>query len=250
MCDGKKCSCKEVIMGKGSGKPTAPTDAIVQFIDTSKCIGCKACQVSCKQWHQLPAEETVFTGSYSNPPDVSGKTLTRIGFSEYESGSAFRFLYYKKQCMHCKTCACAKYSSEVIRTSEGFILFTENCTLSSLKRLKGNDEEKIAAFIAACPFNIPRYDYDLGRFVKCDFCYDRYDKGVTDHTACAQTCPSGAIKTGPSRDILTMASSRLDEVQAMYPHANLYGRGNVVFLLIEDYTAYSYDGLAVDTLSA
>lgn len=234
-----------------ANKPAPPTDPIVQFIDTSKCIGCKACQVSCKQWHSLPAEATTFTGSYTNPADVSGKTFTRIGFSEYEaSADKVRFLFYKKQCMHCSTCACAKFSSGVIRTAEGFIIFTENCTEPTLKRLTGTPAQRIAAFIAACPFNIPRYDYDLGRFVKCDFCYDRYSSGLANHTACAQTCPPGAIATGPSRDILAEANARLAEVLGAFPNANLYGRGNVVFLLTEDYTAYSYDGLAADTLSA
>ena len=55
------------------------------LIDTSKCTGCRACQVACKQWNQLPSDETVFNGTYENPPNFSANTWTKIGFKEYHN---------------------------------------------------------------------------------------------------------------------------------------------------------------------
>lgn len=236
-------------MGK---KPGPSIDRIVQFIDTSKCIGCKACQVSCKQWHSLPAEETTFNGSYTNPPDVSGTTLTRIGFTEYAADGKFLFLMYKKQCLHCTTCNCAKYCPDgIITTSEGFVVFTDLCTPDNLIKLKGSTAEKIAAFIAACPYGIPRYDGT--KFVKCDFCFDRFDDGA-NKTSCELTCPTGAIITGPDQDMQALARARLDEILPTHPSATLYGKGSVIYLLTtafmdNDLETVDLDLLTTETIS-
>ncbi|MDW7773724.1 MAG: 4Fe-4S dicluster domain-containing protein [Desulfobulbaceae bacterium] len=240
------------------GKPGPPsTNKIVQFIDTSKCIGCKACQVSCKQWHSQPSEATTFTGSYTNPPDVSGITFTRIGFSESVVDGRFQFLMYKKQCLHCNTCKCASLCPDgVITTAEGFVLFTEACIPKNVKVKGKKTGNPIDLFIAACPYNIPRYDEESGRFVKCDFCYDRYDSGVVNHTACAQTCPPGAIVTGPAAEITALAQARLAEVRVTFSQASLLGNGSVIYLLTEGSSSYidmqtlDFEVLTSDTLSA
>jgi formate dehydrogenase iron-sulfur subunit len=225
-------------MAKGKPGPPSSGDRIIQFIDTSKCIGCKACQVSCKQWHQQPAESTTFTGSYTNPEDVSGTTFTRIGFSEAAVDNRFQFLMYKKQCLHCSTCKCASLCPPgVITTAEGFVLFTDDCTVANLsKKVRGTLQQKIDKFIAACPYDIPRYDGT--KFVKCDFCYDRYETGVVNHTACAQTCPPGAIITGPAAEITALAKARLAEVKGTYSNASLLGNGSVIYLLTEGSSSY------------
>lgn len=226
-------------MAKGKPGPPSSGDRIIQFIDTSKCIGCKACQVSCKQWHRQPAESTTFTGSYTNPPDVSGKTFTRIGFSEALVDGRFQFLMYKKQCLHCKTCKCASLCPDgVITTPEGFVLFTEACTPKNVIVKGKKTGNPIDLFIAACPYNIPRYDAESSRFVKCDFCYDRYETGVVNHTACAQTCPPGAIVTGPAAEMTALAQARLAEVKTTYSTASLLGNGSVIYLLTEGSSSY------------
>jgi len=235
----------------------------MMLIDTSKCIGCKACQVACKQWHSLPAEETSFTGSYSNPPDVSGKTLTAVKFTEFEDiRQKLYYVFFKKQCMHCNQAECQIHCPKgVIKSREGFVIFTDKCTVANLRGVDGADEAaKIANYIALCPYNIPRYDYDNQRFVKCDFCVNRFPSGycgpscsVTFRsgkpiptstgptTACEFTCPPGAILTGPAKEIMNYAKERLYEVKANLNHSNAMlwgGRGRVVFLLTEHYTNY------------
>src|SRR4030042_4688041 len=75
--------------------------------DANKCIGCRACQVACKQWNELPSEETQNTGTIENPPHLSAKTFTKIRFREIEYNGKFHWVFAKTQCMHCDEPACA-----------------------------------------------------------------------------------------------------------------------------------------------
>jgi formate dehydrogenase iron-sulfur subunit len=231
---------------------------IVMLIDTSKCIGCRGCQVACKQWHNLPADSTTFTGEYTNPPDVSGTTLTRVKFTEFEDMSArLQWFFYKKQCMHCNHAECQIHCSKgVEKTREGFVVFNDDCTVANLRNLKWNeasvppvdpdnptDQEKIDRYIELCPYDIPRHNGT--RFVKCDFCFDRFGAKYTTYrdgkptTACELTCPSGAIVTDTAANIKTLARARLNQVKKDYRKATLYGnRGRVVFLLTESASSY------------
>jgi formate dehydrogenase iron-sulfur subunit len=241
------------------------------FIDTSKCIACKACQVACKQWHQLPAEETQFTGSYQNPPEFSGNTLTYIRFIEFpDYYGKLQWLFFKNQCRHCIRPKCGVRNTKgVKRLRTGIVLYTEACTLANV-RLTATERTTLAGlggladpagqayvielFKDSCPFRVPRYNENLGRFVKCDFCYDRFNGGYgatyrdgQPTTACEMTCPPGAIKTGPVASITAMARARRDEVRLTHPDACLhtggFGRTNVLFLLTERPESY---GVEVD----
>jgi formate dehydrogenase iron-sulfur subunit len=192
-------------------------------IDTSKCIGCKACQVACQQWHSLTAEDTTFTGTYTNPPELSGVNLTLIKYFETESAGQVKFHFVTDRCRHCEEPQCKKA-----------------CPLKAIKRQK-NGIVKIVPEIcnpfecvtpahfsdprpcqAACPFKsmfdgaigIPRKDYvkdgspvTTGKMMKCDFCYNRFgaqgnalglpigDFANTRKPACEVTCAPGAIKS-------------------------------------------------------
>ncbi|MFZ3138335.1 MAG: hypothetical protein WA126_13205 [Thermodesulfovibrionales bacterium] len=101
---------------------------IMMLIDTSRCIGCKACQVACKQWHSLPAEATSFNGSYTNPPALSKSTLTFVKFSETLVNSKLRFLFFKKQCLHCNQARCLiRCPKGGDKMSGGLVVFNNNC---------------------------------------------------------------------------------------------------------------------------
>ena len=75
--------------------------AKMMLIDTSKCIGCKACQIACQQWNQLPAEDTTFTGSYQNPPALSGINPNVVTFTEFEDNGHMKWLFFPNRCRHC-----------------------------------------------------------------------------------------------------------------------------------------------------
>ena len=84
-------------------------EQVAMLIDTSRCMGCRGCQVACKQWNQLPAEETKFTGSYQNPPNLTAHTWTLINFVEPEDFDQNpRWLFRKEQCFHCTDASCAQ----------------------------------------------------------------------------------------------------------------------------------------------
>ena len=226
------------------------TSGMMMLIDTSKCMACKGCQVSCKAWHQLPAEDTSFTGTYENPLDLSVDVLTRVRFNEVLDSQPFKYmewLFFKDQCRHCMgrhgaPCQRACPVPGAIVTEEGgAIVITDACDPSRCNR----DCEE------ACPYNIPRNDG--GQEIKCDFCYDRIADGKAP--SCAETCPPGAITFGSASLVQSTASQRLHELLARYPDANIYpdgdgmggggkhdggphGRTRVIWLLIDDPSAY------------
>lgn len=239
----------------------------MMFIDTSKCIACKACQVACKQWHSLPAEETEFTGSYQNPPEFSDNTLTYLRFIEHKDYyGKLHWLFFKNQCRHCIRPKCQQRSPKgVKRFNTGIVLYNEACTWQNVRLLnnaerayyktltdEGDQKEyKIGLFVNSCPFRIPRWNAHLGRFVKCDFCFDRFNGGHSatqregqPTTACELTCPPGAIQTGPAKDIAKIATARFKKVRLDNPDACLhnggFGRTNVVFLLTQPSEAYGF----------
>lgn len=237
--------------------------AVMMFIDQSKCIGCKACQVACKQWHSLPAETTSFTGSYTNPPDLSGRTLTFINFQEMLSQGKLMWASLKRQCQHCNRAVCmTKCPKGISKTEQGFVVFDENCIPANVQMSRKDkqkmwpstpgkwpnsyiptDEEREAFFLAyGCPYQVPRYSDDLGRFIKCDHCFDRFGYGAKFATlregkfttACEFTCPAGAIVTDTKSNIMTLAKNRLKKVRIKYNRASLWGgRGRVLWLLTE-----------------
>lgn len=219
----------------------------MMFIDTSKCIGCRACQVACKQWHSLPAETTSFVGQYTNPPDYSGSTLTYVKFTEFERRGKLKWLMLKNQCRHCLRPKCQPLCPKgVERTREGFVIFNDDCKPINV-RVLGDDAAKIAAFIASCKFNVPRFNGT--KFVKCDFCFDRFESGKyttyrdgNPTTACELACPSNAIVTGTFSDMRSDILDRFGKVRLEYPYASLYkggfGRTHVIYLLVEKPSSY------------
>jgi formate dehydrogenase iron-sulfur subunit len=215
-------------------------DEIMMFVDATKCIGCRACQVACKQWHTLPAETTVFEGEYTNPPDYSGSTFTYVKFTEFERRNRVNFLFFKNQCRHCVRPKCqVACPNGVERTREGFVIFNEDCTPENLRE----DIE------AACPFNVPKFNGT--KYVKCDFCIDRFGGYYTTYrdgkptTACELTCPPGAIVTGTAADITKLVTDRFAEVRRDNPYASIYsgnyGRTHVIYLLAEKASSYGLE---------
>ena len=234
----------------------------MMMIDTSKCIGCKACQVACQQWHSLPAEETEFTGSYENPPDMSAANLTIVRFFDdfvlCPAVSNPGFMFFKDQCRHCDTPYCKKACpltpKGIKRKKNGIVYVTANCDPTACS------PDPVKPCQLACPFKtsfptplgLPRYlkldgsELD-GRANKCDFCYDRFGdedlKGVNDppayggeearfkgyfnksnKPACELACTTGAIKSGKAEKIWTKAHRRAKKLKNKlgFPNACVY----------------------------
>ena len=167
------------------------------LVDTTKCTACRACQVSCKQWNQLPATTTEFTGSYENPVDYRGN-YTRITFNETTKDGEPVWHFAKVQCMHCTDAACimacptgALYKSEfgTVALNAGKCIGCNYC-------------------MANCTFGVIYYDRALNRARKCDMCFDRMSNGLTP--ACVKACLTGCLQYGDRDEILTKAHAAVD----------------------------------------
>ncbi|AJE02757.1 4Fe-4S dicluster domain-containing protein [Geobacter pickeringii] len=170
------------------------------LIDTTKCTGCRGCQVACKQWNQLKAEKTqFFTGEgYQNPPQMSEFTFTRVKFKDYEKNGQNEFAFYKEMCMHCNDPACASVCpvGAFHKTPEGPVVY---------------DSKKCIGCrfcMVACPFGVPKYEWSKAfpLVKKCTGCYGRVKNGL--EPACATACPT-AITYGSRDEMLKEAEKRM-----------------------------------------
>lgn len=197
------------------------------LIDTTKCMGCRSCQVACKQWNQLPAEGTSFDGSYENPRHFSPLTWTKVVFKEHETETGVKWLFAKQGCMHCTDAACEKVCPT------GAIHFTELGTVA----INYNKCIGCNYCAANCTFQVLSFSRTANIAQKCTFCYDRVVNGLAP--ACATACPTGAIKFGDRRELIGIAEDRLAKLQRNgHPNANIYGleelSGTAVFYLLDE----------------
>ena len=229
----------------------------MMLIDSSKCMACKGCQVSCKAWHKQSAEDTSFTGTYENPADLSVDTYTRVRFNEVLVSNPSKYmewLFFKDQCRHCVSgmgAPCQRacpVPGAIVTEAGGAIVITDACN--------PNDPRCSRQCEDACPYDIPRNNG--GKETKCDFCYDRLDNDdlepIERIPSCAKTCPPGAITFGSASYVQGVANARLAEILSRYPNANIYpdgdgmgggmtggghhGRTRVIWLLTDDPSAY------------
>lgn len=166
------------------------------LVDSSRCIGCRACQVSCKQWNNMEADKTVNLGSFENPRDLTPALYNRIRFVESRDAAGdvtWRFL--NERCMHCGDAGCIKVCpapGALYRTKDGIVAF---------------DKEKCISCkycVSACPFNVPRFDA-ADKISKCNLCLDRVSNGLTP--ACAKACPTESLKYGKRGDLVAKAKA-------------------------------------------
>lgn len=200
------------------------------FVDTTLCTGCRGCQVACKQWHDLPAEETLNRGTFQNPPDLSADTYKLVRMTEQVIDGRLRWLFFAEQCRHCIDAPCLESAGEptAIYKDEATnaVIFT-----AVTKDLAVDD------IIDACPYNVPRKGPG-GVLVKCDMCNDRVRNGLKP--ACVKTCPTGTMNFGPREKMLALAEERLSVVRKDHPNALLADAQDVsvVYLLAYDPMLY------------
>ncbi|MBU0944232.1 MAG: 4Fe-4S dicluster domain-containing protein [Proteobacteria bacterium] len=184
------------------------------LIDMTKCTGCRGCQVACKQWNQLKAEETEFFSGegYQNPPAMSEYTFTRIKFRDYQKNGQNEFAFYKEMCMHCNDPACASACpvGAFVKTEEGPVIYkAERCIGCRFCMI-------------ACPFGVPKYEWSKGLPLvkKCTGCYDRIMEGLKP--ACVTACPT-AISYGPRDEMIKEAEQRISRYPDRYIN-KVYGK--------------------------
>jgi formate dehydrogenase iron-sulfur subunit len=183
------------------------------LLDTTRCIGCGACSLACKERNKLPRTSS----------DVLSDTLSDKTFSVVNrKGSR----YVRKMCMHCDvpSCASACPVGAFQKTAAGPVVY---------------DADKCMGCrycMLACPFNVPRYEWskNLPRVRKCDMCADRLAQGLA--TACASVCPTGATMFGTRDELLAEARRRIAAEPGRYFN-HVYGAqevGGTSVLVISD----------------
>ena len=198
------------------------------FIDTTRCIACKACQVACKQWNRLPAEDTENQGNLQNPSDFSFTTYKLVRMSEEVIDGKVNWLFFPDQCRHCLVPPCllwAQNSNAIYRDENtGAVMYT-----SETLKLKADE------IIGVCPYDVPRRNKN-GTLAKCTMCNDRVKQGR--RPACVKTCPTGALNFGNLEDMRQMAGKRLKAIRLYYPQARLLDSDDVRVIFL---TAFAPD---------
>ncbi|HXG02219.1 MAG TPA: 4Fe-4S dicluster domain-containing protein [Candidatus Binatia bacterium] len=206
------------------------------FTDTTVCIGCKACEVACKEWNQLPAAEgganTLSGDSYDNTRRLDGIHWRHVQFIEQFSPdrSEGRWLLMSDVCKHCVQAGCL----EVCPT--GAIIRTEFDTVVIQSDVCNGCRD----CIAACPFGVIDINPASGTAQKCTLCYDRLRAGL--EPACSKACPTDSIQFGTVRELRERARARVQQLHAQgEKRAYLYGADeqgplgglNAFFLLVD-----------------
>ena len=226
------------------------------FTDTSVCIGCKACEVACKEWNQIPEDGLVFTGmSYDNTQGLGGDTWRHVAFIEQrrplagqDTGAAgrlqaehdgteggFRWLMSSDVCKHCTEAACLDVcpTGALFRTEFGTVVVQEDIC------------NGCGYCVPACPFGVIDQRPTDGRMAKCTLCYDRL--GVGQEPACAKSCPTDSIQFGPLEELRDRARNRMEQLHdAGVAEARLYGEdpadgvggAGAFFLLLDEPEVY------------
>jgi formate dehydrogenase iron-sulfur subunit len=238
------------------------------FTDTSLCIGCKACEVACKEWNDVPEDGLEWSGnSYDNTGGLGADTWRHVAFVEQrlplgvQSGipkslaqqaalegvsssngleserdaEGLRWLMASDVCKHCTHAACLDVcpTGALFRTEHGTVVVQEDVC------------NGCGYCVPACPFGVLDKRSDDGRVWKCTLCYDRSKDGL--EPACAKACPTDSIQWGELGDLRERASRRLDAMQdAGVAGAQLYGHDpddgvggfGAMFLLLDEPEVY------------
>jgi formate dehydrogenase iron-sulfur subunit len=194
----------------GNGHATNGRVTTAFLTDATLCIGCKACEVACKEWNGIDSDGLNYTGfSYDNTGAVGHSTWRHVKFVEAapEAGlggnapDAMSWAFSSDVCKHCETAGCLEAcpTGSIVRTEFGSVYVQPDvCNGCSY-------------CVVACPFGVVQRNEKDGRAFKCTFCYDRQKEGLKP--ACAKACPTESIKFGEIEELKLEAQVRVRELQ-------------------------------------
>jgi formate dehydrogenase iron-sulfur subunit len=229
------------------------------FTDTSVCIGCKACEVACKEWNAVPEDGLSLSGmSYDNTVGLGASTWRHVAFIEQpipvgapaaapagapggaagpaaDGAGGIRWLMASDVCKHCTESACLDVcpTGALFRTEFGTVVVQDDVC------------NGCGYCVPACPFGVIARREEDGQAHKCTLCYDRLGAGM--EPACAKACPTESIQFGPLDELRERAQLRLDDLrEAGQDQARLYlddpddgiGGGGAFFLLLDEPEVY------------
>lgn len=212
--------------------------------DSTLCIGCKACEVACKEWNGISEDGLNWSGnSYDNTGAVGHSTWRHVKFVEQmpvaglgaNSAEAPSWTFSSDVCKHCEEAGCLEAcpTGSIVRTEFGGV-FVQSDVCNGCSYC-----------VVACPFGVIQKNEQDGRAFKCTFCYDRQKAGLVP--ACAKVCPTESIKFGEINELRVEAQGRLQELRERgLEDANVYDPTetsvhgiHAMFLLRGDPKAYN-----------
>ncbi|MBZ5534793.1 MAG: formate dehydrogenase subunit beta [Acidobacteriia bacterium] len=221
-----------------TGVRTAPT--VAKMIDTTTCIGCKACEVACQEWNDLfnadiALEAPSEFGSYQTMPDLTANFWNLIRFNEHvekrpDGSEKFHWLMAKDQCMHCEDPGCLKACpapGAIVQYTNGVVDFQQEHCIGCEYCVTG------------CPFDIPRLSKKTKKVYKCTLCTDRLAYGL--EPACIKACPTGCLQFGTKEHLVQIANARVEQLKhngyekaAIYDPPGVGGTGVIYVLGLGD----------------
>ncbi|MFE8701920.1 4Fe-4S dicluster domain-containing protein [Cytobacillus sp. FJAT-54145] len=211
----------------------------IKFVDVTKCDGCRACMVACKNWNDLPAEPEGFLGSYQSHENLTANTWNVITFNEQEtSNGGFEWLFRHQSCLHCVQAACEKACPEdaISHTKFGSVVINadkcvgcgycvENCTFDVVKLATYKDKN----------------GKEYRKAQKCTLCTDRLEEGL--QPACVTACHTDCLIYDEKEKVLSEANKRLAKIKDRFPNANVYNPQGIegtttVYLLADKPSVY------------
>src|SRR5580704_6455844 len=200
--------------GSVPGDDAQREDTVCKLIDTTTCIGCKACEVACVEWNDMPFQTTTFDNTYQTMPDTDWNFWNLIKFNEDEhADGSFAWLMRKDGCMHCADPGCLRAcpaDGAIVQYENGIVDFQQDNCIGCQYCVTG------------CPFNVPKFNPQTKRVFKCTLCSDRVSQGL--EPACIKACPTGCLHFGTKDDMKALGESRAQQLrdQSGFADAGVY----------------------------
>lgn len=214
---------------------------VCKLIDTTTCIGCKACEVACVEWNGYQFRETTFDNTYQTMPETAWNFWNLIKFNEVETDGGLQWLMRKDQCMHCEEPGCliaCPADGAIVQYTNGIVDFNQaNCIGCQY-------------CVTGCPFNIPKFNEATKKVYKCTLCSDRVGAGL--EPACIKSCPTGCLHFGSKEDMKFEAEKRVAQLHSnghadagVYDPSGVQGT-HVIYVLGDAKHPENYGGLPAD----
>jgi len=226
--------------GPIAGQGMQREEKVAKLVDTTTCIGCKACEIACQEWNDLPFATTSFDNTYQTMPQTEWNFWNLIKFNEQpKADGGMMWLMRKHQCMHCAEPGClaaCPADGAIVQYANGIVDFQQDHCIGC------------GYCITGCPFDIPKFNPASKKVYKCTLCSDRVTQGL--EPACIKACPTGCLHFGTKDDMKELAEKRATQLREHFgfEKAGVYdppgvGGTGVIYVLHDLTNPEAYGGL-------